>query len=151
MERSTYAPPPARFEAGTPAIGEAIALGAACDYLTNVGMDRVHAYENELAGCLYDALSAVDGVTVYGPGRAAPRASLAAFNVAGLHANDVCTLLDQAGVATRSGHHCTQPLHRYMGLNATARASAYIYNTPGEVETLAEALRDTIAFFKDIN
>ena len=68
-----------------------------------------------------------------------------------LHANDVCTLLDQAGVATRSGHHCTQPLHRYLDVNATARASAYIYNTPGEVETLAEALRDTIQFFKDIN
>ena len=84
-------------------------------------------------------------------GGAAPRASLAAFNVAGLHANDVCTLLDQAGVATRSGHHCTQPLHRYLDVNATARASAYIYNTPGEVETLAEALRDTIQFFKDIN
>ena len=151
MERATYAPPPARFEAGTPAIGEAIALGAACDYLMRIGMDRVHAYENELAGCLYDALRSVDGVTVYGPGPEAPRAALAAFNVDALHANDVCTLLDQAGVATRSGHHCTQPLHRHMGLNATARASAYIYNTPGEVETFAEALRDTIAFFKDIN
>ena len=151
MERSTYAPPPARFEAGTPAIGEAIALGAACDYLMRIGMDRVHAYENELAGCLYDALCSINGVTVYGPGPNAPRASLAAFNVENLHANDVCTLLDQAGVATRSGHHCTQPLHRYLDVNATARASAYIYNTPAEVETLAEALRDTIQFFKDIN
>ena len=151
MERATYAPPPARFEAGTPAIGEAIALGAACDYLMRIGMDRVHAYENELAGCLYDALRSVDGVTVYGPGPEAPRAALAAFNVDALHANDVCTLLDQAGVATRSGHHCTQPLHRYLDVNATARASAYIYNTPNEVDALVEALRDTVAFFKDIN
>jgi cysteine desulfurase/selenocysteine lyase len=151
MDRSTYAPPPARFEAGTPAIGEAIALGAACDYLTAIGMDRVHAYENELGGYLYDALKSVDGVTVYGPGANAPRASLAAFNVENLHANDVCTLLDQAGVATRSGHHCTQPLHRYLDVNATARASAYIYNTPNEVDVLVEALRDTIGFFKDIN
>jgi cysteine desulfurase/selenocysteine lyase len=151
MDRSTYAPPPARFEAGTPAIGEAIALGAACDYLTAIGMDRVHAYENELGGYLHDALKSVDGVTVYGPGANAPRASLAAFNVENLHANDVCTLLDQAGVATRSGHHCTQPLHRYLDVNATARASAYIYNTPNEVDVLVEALRDTIGFFKDIN
>lgn len=151
MDRSTYAPPPARFEAGTPAIGEAIALGAACDYLTKIGMDRVHAYENELGGYLYDALRSVDGVVVYGPGAKSPRASLAAFNVENLHANDVCTLLDQAGVATRSGHHCTQPLHRYLDVNATARASAYIYNTPNEVDALVEALRDTVAFFKDIN
>jgi cysteine desulfurase/selenocysteine lyase len=151
MDRSTYASPPARFEAGTPAIGEAIALGVACDYLTNIGMHRVHAYENELGGILFDKLSSVDGVTVYGPGANRQRASLAAFNVQGLHANDVCTLLDQAGVACRSGHHCTQPLHRYLDVNATARASAYIYNTPGEVDALVDALKETIAFFKEIN
>ena len=81
----------------------------------------------------------------------AKRCTVMAFNVENLHANDVCTLLDQAGVATRSGHHCTQPLHRYLDVNATARASAYIYNTPNEVDVLVEALRDTIGFFKDIN
>jgi len=151
MDRSTYAPPPARFEAGTPAIGEAIALGAACDYLMSVGMDRVHAYEQELGGLLHERLLSVDGVTVYGPAAGQPRASLVAFNVHGLHANDVCTLLDQAGVATRSGHHCTQPLHRYLETNATARASAYLYNTPNEVDVLVDALQDTIAFFKEIN
>ena len=151
MDRSTYAPPPARFEAGTPAIGEAIALGRACDYLTEVGMDRVHAFEKEIGGILYDKLSAVNDVTIYGPTPAQGRASLAAFNVAGLHANDVCTLLDQAGVATRSGHHCTQPLHRYLGVPATARASLYLYNTPGEVDALVESLTDTISFFREIN
>ena len=151
MDRSTYAPPPARFEAGTPAIGEAIALGAACDYLTGVGMDRVHAFESEIGEYMYEKLSAVNGVTIYGPTPAQGRASLAAFNVEGLHANDVCTLLDQAGVATRSGHHCTQPLHRYLDVPATARASAYLYNTTGEVDALVEALEDTIGFFREIN
>ena len=151
MDRSTYAPPPARFEAGTPAIGEAIALGAACDYLTGVGMDRVHAFESEIGEYMYEKLSAVNGVTIYGPTPAQGRASLAAFNVEGLHANDVCTLLDQAGVATRSGHHCTQPLHRYLEVPATARASAYLYNTAGEVDALVEALEDTIGFFREIN
>lgn len=151
METSTYAPPPARFEAGTPAIGEAIALGAACDYLMKIGMDRVHSYEQELGGILHERLLGVDGVTVYGPALGQPRASLAAFNVENLHANDVCTLLDQAGVATRSGHHCTQPLHRYLEVNATARASAYLYNTPHEIDVLVDALEDTIGFFKEIN
>jgi cysteine desulfurase/selenocysteine lyase len=100
---------------------------------------------------LHERLLSVDGVTVYGPAAGQPRASLVAFNVHGLHANDVCTLLDQAGVATRSGHHCTQPLHRYLETNATARASAYLYNTPNEVDVLVDALQDTIAFFKEIN
>jgi cysteine desulfurase/selenocysteine lyase len=151
MDASTYAEPPSRFEAGTPAIGEAIALGEACDYLAELGMDRVHAFETELGGILYDKLSAVDGVTVYGPTPDQGRASLAAFNVENLHANDVCTLLDAAGVATRSGHHCTQPLHRYLEVPATARASAYVYNTEAEVDVLVDALKDTIGFFKEIN
>jgi cysteine desulfurase/selenocysteine lyase len=151
MDRSTYAPPPARFEAGTPAIGEAIALGRACDYLTEVGMKRVHDFEVEVGGILYDKLSAVNDVTIYGPTPDQGRASLAAFNVEGLHANDVCTLLDQAGVATRSGHHCTQPLHRYLEIPATARASLYLYNTPGEIDALVESLTDTISFFREIN
>ena len=151
MDRSTYAPPPARFEAGTPAIGEAIALGRACDYLTEVGMKRVHDFEVEVGGILYDKLRAVNDVTIYGPTPDQGRASLAAFNVEGLHANDVCTLLDQAGVATRSGHHCTQPLHRYLEIPATARASLYLYNTPGEIDALVESLTDTISFFREIN
>mmetsp|Transcript_36924 Transcript_36924/g.91223 ORF Transcript_36924/g.91223 Transcript_36924/m.91223 type:complete len:504 (+) Transcript_36924:134-1645(+) len=151
MDHSTYAEPPARFEAGTPAIAEAIALGAACDYLTGIGMDRVHAHEVEVGGYLYERLRGVDGVTVYGPPPEVGRASLAAFNVAGLHANDVCTLLDQAGVACRSGHHCTQPLHRYLEIPATARASLYLYNTPHEVDLFIDSLKDTVAFFKEIN
>ena len=151
MDHSTYAAPPSRFEAGTPAIAEAIALGAACDYMMKIGMDRVHAYEVEIGGYLYDELSKVDGVTIYGPTPSQGRASLCAFNVEGLHANDVCTLLDQAGVATRSGHHCTQPLHRYLGIPASARASLYIYNTKEEVDVFITSLKDTVAFFREIN
>jgi len=154
LDHSTYAPPPARFEAGTPAIGEAIGLGAACDYLSGLGMDRVHAYEHDIGTYLYDRLAAVPKVTIYGPSPkqagARGRASLASFNVEGLHATDVSTLLDNAGVAVRSGHHCTQPLHRYLGIAASARASAYIYNTAGEVDAFIDALADTIAFFTEL-
>jgi cysteine desulfurase / selenocysteine lyase len=150
LEKSTYAEPPARFEAGTPAIAEAIALGEACDYLTKIGMDRVHAYEVEIGKYLYEKLSAVEGVTIYGPPPSRGRASLCAFNVDGIHANDICTLLDQSGVACRSGHHCTQPLHRYLNAAGSARASLYFYNTPDEVDIFVDALRSTIEFFRDI-
>lgn len=152
LDHSTYAAPPARFEAGTPAIGEAIALGAACDYLSAVGMDKVHEYEQQIGTYLYDRLSAIEGVTIYGPPPTAPRgrASLAAFNVAGLHATDVSMLLDTSGIAVRSGHHCTQPLHRYLGVSASARASLYIYNTPEEVDAFIAALSETIAMFREM-
>ena len=138
--RSTWAPPPARFEAGTPAIAEVIGLGAACDYLARVGMGRVHAHEQELAGALHQALARLPGCRVYGPapGAASPRgrAALAAFTVDGVHATDLSTLLDHNGVAIRTGHHCTQPLHRELKvpLFASARASAYLYTTQHEVQ-----------------
>lgn len=149
LDHSTYAPPPARFEAGTPSIAEAIGLGAACDYLSSLGMAKVHAYEQELGGYLYERLSAVDKVTIYGPPPTVKRgrASLASFNVGGLHATDVSTLLDASGVAVRSGHHCTQPLHKYLGIPASARASCYIYNTKHDVDMFIDALKETIDFF----
>ena len=154
LEHSTYAEPPMRFEAGTPAIGEAIGLGAACDFLSGLGMQRVHDYEHEMGDYLYERLSGVSGVRIYGPSperalAGGGRASLSAFNVEGLHATDVSTILDQAGVAVRSGHHCTQPLHRVLGIPASARASLYIYNTKAEVDSFIEALRDTVKFFRD--
>jgi len=152
LDHSTYAPPPARFEAGTPAIAEAIGLGAACDYLTSLGMDNVHNFEQDIGRYLHERLSKVPRVTIYGPPPSVPRgrASLCAFNVEGLHATDVSTLLDNAGVAVRSGHHCTQPLHRHLGINASARASLYIYNTEAEVDVFIEALQETISFFTDM-
>ena len=150
LDHSTYAQPPLRFEAGTPAICEAIGMGAACEYLTQLGMDAVHQYENEIGAYLYEQLAAVDGVRIYGPPPSCDRgrAALAAFNVDGLHATDISMLLDTKGVAVRSGHHCTQPLHRHLDINATARASLYIYNTKDEVDRFIVALQESIDFFK---
>lgn len=152
LDRSTYAEPPSRFEAGTPAIAEAIGLGAACDYLTELGMDRIHAYEKELGTYLYNELAQLDRVQIYGPPPTVPlgRAALCTFNVEGLHPTDVSTLLDQAGVAVRSGHLCTQPVHRELGVSATVRASPYFYNTYGDVDAFIKSLKETIAFFTEM-
>uniref|UniRef100_A0A7S0MSX1 cysteine desulfurase n=1 Tax=Pyramimonas obovata TaxID=1411642 RepID=A0A7S0MSX1_9CHLO len=152
LEGSTYAPPPGRFEAGTPAIGEAIGLGAACEYLMELDMDAVHAYEQEVGDYLYDQLAQVEGVRIFGPPPDAPggRAALCSFHVEGIHATDISMIMDQSGIAIRSGHHCTQPLHRYLGVNASARASMYIYNTKEEVDVFIAALRDTLSFFTDL-
>ncbi|EFJ32663.1 hypothetical protein SELMODRAFT_86206 [Selaginella moellendorffii] len=152
LNHSTYADPPLRFEAGTPAIAEAIGLGAAIDYLSNLGMDNIHAYEVELSKYLYSKLSSVSGVRIYGPKSGSERAALCAFNVEGIHPTDLSTFLDQQhGVAVRSGHHCTQPLHRHLGINASARASLYFYNTKREVDAFIDALNDTIGFFSSLH
>lgn len=150
LDHSTYAGLPHKFEAGTPAIGEAIALGAAIDYLTNIGLDNIHDYETELTGYLWQQLGKIPQVTTYGPKpdeNGSGRASLAAFTVEGIHANDLSTLLDESGVAIRSGHHCTQPLHKYLGVSSTARASLYFYNTRADIDRFIEALQETIEFF----
>eukprot|EP00891_Asterochloris_glomerata_P002873 jgi/Astpho2/2873/fgenesh1_pm.00050_%23_40_t len=149
LDRSTYAPPPSRFEAGTPAIAEAIGLGAAVDYLQDIGMHQVHDYEEDIGGYLQQELRRLNGVTVYGPRDGAARAALASFNVEGLHATDISSLLDNEGVAVRSGHHCTQPLHHYLGIAASARASAYLYNTHAEIDSFIAALKESIQFFRD--
>ncbi|KAH7672471.1 cysteine desulfurase / selenocysteine lyase protein [Dioscorea alata] len=146
---STYAEPPSRFEAGTPAIGEVIGLGAAIDYLSNIGMQRIHQYELELANFLYDSLLTIPNIHVYGPApsETTHRAALCSFNVEKLHATDIATILDEMhGVAIRSGHHCAQPLHRFLGVNSSARASLHFYNSKKDVEFFIEALRDTIDF-----
>jgi cysteine desulfurase/selenocysteine lyase len=153
LDYATYACLPHKFEAGTPAIGEAIALGAAVDYLTKIGMDKIHAYEEELTAYLFKQLLTIPQVRVYGPQPTADgkgRAALAAFTVEGLDSSDVSTMLDQEGVAIRSGHHCTQPLHRILGVPGTARASLYFYNTHKEIDIFIAALKDTIDFFASI-
>lgn len=150
LEYSTYAEPPARFEAGTPPIAEVVGMGAACDYLGRIGMDRVESYEHQLSKYLYERLSEVEGLRLYGPkpgSDGADRAALVAFNSESVHASDLSFFMDQEGVAIRSGHHCTQPLHRLLGAKGSARASLYIYNTFEEVDVLVEKLRDTIDFF----
>ncbi|MBP0016622.1 MAG: SufS family cysteine desulfurase [Cyanobacteria bacterium SBLK] len=153
LDRFTCAELPHKFEAGTPAIGEAIALGAAVDYLSNIGMAKIHAYEEELTGYLFKKLAEVPNLRTYGPKpdrEGKGRAALAAFNVEGLNASDLSTLLDHEGVAIRSGHHCTQPLHRILGVTGSARSSLYFYNTRDEIDRFIVALKDTIDFFKSV-
>ncbi len=146
VTESTYAAPPKRFEAGTPAIAEAIALGAAVDYLAGVGMEAVAAHDSELAGYALACLADVEGVTLYGPS-GDDRGGIVAFNLGGVHAHDVATALDAQGVAVRAGAHCAQPLMRYLGVTATVRASFYLYNTFAEIDALAAALERTRAHF----
>ncbi len=148
LDHSTYADVPNRFEAGTPAIAEVVGLGAAVDYLTQVGMTAIHAYEQSLTAQLLAGLERIEGVTVYGP-RA--RVGLAAFTAEGMHPHDISTILDEAGIAIRAGHHCTQPLHRYLKLSATARASVYFYNTPAEIEQFLVALAEGVEFFRSLS
>lgn len=153
LDHSTYADVPHKFEAGTPAIAEAIALGAAVDYLTEIGMDKIHAYEQELTLYLFERLDELPEVRVYGPkpnATASNRASLASFTTGAVHPHDLSTILDQAGIAIRAGHHCTQPLHRQVGAQSTARASLYFYNTREEVDVFIAALKEAIEFFGSI-
>ncbi len=145
FDHSNYADLPHKFEAGTPAIGEAIALGSAIDYLTQIGMDKIHDYEQELTNYLMTKLQNLPELTLYGP--PTDRAALIAFNAPlGIHANDLAALLDQEGIAIRSGHHCTQTLHRFLGINGTARASLYFYNTKEEIDRFVVALKETLSF-----
>ena len=153
LDHSTYAELPHKFEAGTPAIGEAIALGAAVDYLTNIGMEKIHNYEAELTTYLFEKLCQIPEVTIYGPQpntHGEGRAALASFTVENIHPNDLSTMLDEAGVAIRSGHHCAQPLHQYLKISSTARASLYFYNTRDDIDAFIVALKDTIEFFASI-
>lgn len=153
LDHSTYADVPHKFEAGTPAIAEAVALGAAVDYLTQLGMDAIHAYEQELTLHLFQQLRQIPEVTLYGPlpnAEASNRAGLAAFTTGAVHPHDLSTLLDQSGIAVRAGHHCTQPLHRILKAQSTARASVYFYNTHEEVDAFIAALKESIEFFGGI-
>lgn len=150
LDQATYADLPHKFEAGTPAIAEAIALGAAIDYLTGIGMDRIHAYEEELTAYLFERLAEIPEIRTYGPKPTANgggRAALAAFTAGEVHPHDLSTILDQAGVAIRAGHHCTQPLHRILKAQSTARASLYFYNTKEEIDGFIASLKEAVEFF----
>ena len=151
LDHSSWAELPHKFEAGTPAIGEAIGMGAALDYLQGLGLDRIHAYEQQLTRLLFDRLGAIDGVRLLGPTpqQQPDRGALAAFTVEGIHANDLAALLDSAGICIRSGHHCTQPLHRLYGIAGSARASLSFTTTVEEIDRFAEELAGTIAFLRE--
>jgi cysteine desulfurase/selenocysteine lyase len=147
MERAAFLPAPQRFEAGTQKVSQAIALAAAANYLTETGMDRVHAWESLLGQRLVDGLASIPGVRVLGPGPGQERIGLASFDVAGVHAHDVGQFLDSKGIAVRVGHHCAQPLHRRLGLTASTRASTYLYNTTSDVDAFLAAVAEVRAYF----
>ncbi|EFX95403.1 cysteine desulfurase [Streptococcus vestibularis] len=146
-QEATWKELPWKFEAGTPNIAGAIALGDAVDYLSNLGMENVHAYEQELVDYVLPKLQAIEGLTVYGPEDPSHHAGVIAFNIDGLHPHDVATALDYEGVAVRAGHHCAQPLINHLGISSAARASFYIYNTKEDCDKLVEAILATKEFF----
>ncbi len=149
MERAEYLPAPQRFEAGTQRISQAVALATAVNYLTETGIDRIHAWEAELGQRLVKGgLESIDGIRVVGPASGSDRIGLAAFDVAGVHAHDVGQFLDDRGIAVRVGHHCAQPLHRRLGLTATTRASTYLYNTTDDVDAFLDAVSGVRAYFQ---
>ena len=137
FEQTTYAPAPARFEAGTPAIAEAIALSAAIDYVDGIGLAAIHAHEAQLVRAARDAMSKMNSVRLFGPENSA---GIISFAVEGVHPHDVGTILDEEGVAIRAGHHCAQPLMEHLGVPATARASFGIYNDESDVAALVRGL-----------
>jgi len=146
FEKTTYAPVPAKFEAGTPDIAGAIGLDAAIRYLQGIGLDRIAAWEHELLGYANERLGEIDGLRFIGT--AHDKAAVVSFVLDGVHAHDVGTALDQAGVAVRVGHHCAQPLMEIFGVPATVRASLSLYNTREEIDVLVETLRETVEIFR---
>lgn len=147
MEKTTYAPPPQRFEAGVPMTSQVVGLGAAVDYLGKIGMSRIAGHEHSLVGATLERFAALDGVRVVGPTDNVDRGSAISFVVDGIHAHDLGQILDDEGVAIRVGHHCAWPLHRRFGVAATARASFALYNTLDEVDALVAAIERAQRFF----
>lgn len=144
---STWKELPWKFEAGTPIIGGAIALGAAIDYLAEVRLENIHAHEQALASYAIEEMSKIEGITIYGPKDASKRCGLVTFNLEGAHPHDIATILDEDGVASRAGHHCAQPLMKWLDVSSTARASFYIYNTKEEIDALIDGLKLTKEYF----
>ncbi|TAK74667.1 MAG: cysteine desulfurase [Dehalococcoidia bacterium] len=147
MARSTWAEVPAKFEAGTPNVGDAVALGAAVDYLSALGMDAVREHEREITDYALRRLADVPGVSIFGVPDADQRGGVISFDLEGVHPHDIGQVLDTKGVAIRTGHHCAQPVMLALNVPATARASFYIYNTTDEVDALASGLEEVGRFF----
>lgn len=146
LYESTWKDIPWRFEGGTPIIAGAVGLAAAIDFLEQVGLDRILEHEKMLSAYAIERLSGIDGITIYGPRE--NRAGLVTFNLGNIHPHDVATVLDSYGIAIRAGHHCCQPLMRWLKVSSTARASFYLYNTKEEIDRLAEGLIKTKEFFE---
>ncbi|MDX6291936.1 MAG: cysteine desulfurase / selenocysteine lyase [Kribbellaceae bacterium] len=148
MTGSTYAPPPARFEAGTPPIAQAVGLGAALDYLAGIGMDKIAAHEQAVTAYALEGLQTVPGLTILGPTEVVDRGGAISFELDGVHPHDVATVLDTRGIAVRAGHHCARPVHERFGVQSSTRASFYLYTTPGEIDALVDGLGFVRSFFK---
>jgi cysteine desulfurase/selenocysteine lyase len=147
-DKTEFKPAPHRFEAGTPDISGPIGLHAAMDYLDAIGRENIWKHDQELANYAYEKLSALRDIRLFGPKlNSANRAGLVSFLLKDVHAHDVVTLADQAGVALRGGHHCTQPLMHKLGVESTARASFYFYNTKAEVDQFVEVIKEIQKFF----
>lgn len=147
MEKTTFAAPPQRFEAGTMMTSQVVGLGAAVKYLDAIGMDKVAAHEHRLTALALEKLQEIDGVTIIGPTTPEQRGSAVAFKVEGIHPHDLGQVLDDQGVCIRVGHHCAWPIHQILNAQSTARASFYIYNTEEDVQALADAVRHAQKFF----
>lgn len=147
MTGSTYAPPPHRFEAGTPPIAQGAALTTALDYLDGIGMDAIAAHEREITAYLLKGLQTIDGLRILGPTTVTERGGAVSFALDAVHPHDVAQMLDSRGVAVRGGHHCARPLHERLGIQSSTRASSYLYTTTAEVDALIEGLTWTVDFF----
>ncbi|SDM74918.1 cysteine desulfurase [Bacillus sp. OK048] len=150
LQESTWKELPWKFEAGTPIIAGAIGLGAAIDFLNEIGLENIAEHEHKLAAYALDKMSSIPGMTIYGPLDAAKRAGLVTFNISDVHPHDVATVLDAEGIAVRAGHHCAQPLMKWLKATATARASFYLYNTEDDIDKLVEGLVKTKEYFSDV-
>jgi cysteine desulfurase/selenocysteine lyase len=147
MERTTFLPPPQRFEAGVPLAAQAVGLAAACDYLAELGMDAVAAHEESLTEHALDTIAAIPGTRIVGPTTTKARGSAVSFVVDGIHPHDVGQYLDELGIAVRAGLHCAWPVHRALGVPASTRASFYLYNTHEEIDALGRGIRQLQKFF----
>ena len=148
LHETEFQDPPYRFEAGTPNIADTIALGTAIDYLLNIGMKNIREHEKELVKYALERLSEIKGIKIYGPMDPKIRAGVISFNLADIHSHDLATILDNEGIAIRSGHHCTQPLMERLGIISAARASFYIYNDESDVDALVNGLEKAKKIFK---
>ena len=147
LQESTWKELPWKFEGGTPIIAGAIGLGAAIDFLEQIGMENILAHEHKLAEYAMNRMSEIEGITIYGPKK---RAGLVTFNIEDVHPHDVATVLDAEGIAVRAGHHCAQPLMKYLNVSSTARASFYLYNTEEEIDKLVASLVKTKEYFSNV-
>lgn len=150
LHESTWKELPWKFEGGTPIIASAVGLGVAIDFLNEIGLENIEAHEHKLAAYAMDQLETTDGLTIYGPRNAKKRCGLVTFNLDDVHPHDVATVLDMKGIAIRAGHHCAQPLMKWLKVTATARASFYMYNDEADIDVLVAGLRSAKEYFNDV-